>query len=548
MSTHALRCCPHSGLVEKIHENRPLQKTPELDLIMKRTKPMETRISNLALLSALIAGLVIMLCGPVMAQTFTTIYNFVGAGDGAWPQSGLILSGNTLYGAANIGGTSGDGTVFALNIDGSAFTTLHSFSGGGNGGVYPHVGILVSNTLYGSAVIGGSSGNGTVFAFNIDGSGFTNVHSFKASGTNHSGIYTNSDGNQPIAGLILSGNTLFGTTTAGGTNGSGTVFAVNIDGSGFTNVHSFKASCTNSSGIYTNSDGASPWGGLVLSGNTLYGTTARGGTSGSGALFTVNTDGTGFRNVYSFSATSGPRDAYGYGTNSDGVWPWAGLILSANTLYGTTYLGGNSGAGTVFAVSSDGTGFAVLHSFTGLSAPTYAFATNGDGAYPSAGLILLGNTLYGTASGGGSSGNGTVFAVNIDGSGFTVLHSFTPGVGSEKGDVFNSDGANPIAGLTLSGITLYGTAQAGGSFGNGTVFSLSFPPQLTIIPSGANMVLTWPTNYRSFDYTGYTLQSSTNLTSLTAWKPASPSPVVIGGQNVVVNPISGTQEFYRLKR
>ena len=81
--------------------------------------------------------------------------------------------------------------------------------------------------------------------------------------------------------------------------------------------------------------------------------------------------------------------------------------------------------------------------------------TNSDGANPYAGLILSGNTLYGTACGGGSSGNGTVFAVNTDGTGFTNLHSFThlvlPGT--------NSDGANPYAGLILSGNTLYGTAQ-----------------------------------------------------------------------------------------
>ena len=78
-----------------------------------------------------------------------------------------------------------------------------------------------------------------------------------------------------------------------------------------------------------------------------------------------------------------------------------------------------------------------------------------DGAQSEAGLILSGNTLYGTASNGGSSGNGTVFAVNTDGTGFTTLHSFTDG----------NDGANPGAGLILSGNTLYGTASEGGSFG-----------------------------------------------------------------------------------
>src|SRR6266581_136289 len=113
--------------------------------------------------------------------------------------------------------------------------------------------------------------------------------------------------------------------------------------------------------------------------------------------------------------------------------------------------------------------------------------TNRDGAGPSAGLILSGNTLYGTAYEGGSGGNGTVFKVNTDGTGFTTLHSFAG----------PDDGANPEAGLILLGNTLYGTAQCGGSSGKGTVFSLLLPvtaPRLTIITAGANIILTWPTN------------------------------------------------------
>ena len=87
--------------------------------------------------------------------------------------------------------------------------------------------------------------------------------------------------------------------------------------------------------------------------------------------------------------------------------------------------------------------FTNLHSFIGQPS---------DGDFPDAGLILSGNTLYGTASGGGSSGNGTVFAVNTDGTSFTTLYSFTALVSGT-----NSDGAGPVAGLILSGNTLYGT-------------------------------------------------------------------------------------------
>jgi hypothetical protein len=71
----------------------------------------------------------------------------------------------------------------------------------------------------------------------------------------------------------------------------------------------------------------------------------------------------------------------------------------------------------------------------------------------------------------------------------------------------------------------------------------SFPPFLTLIPYGANVILTWPTNA-----VGFTLQSTTNSGSPTDWTTNSPAPVVIGGQNVIINPISAPQQFYRLIR
>jgi hypothetical protein len=70
---------------------------------------------------------------------------------------------------------------------------------------------------------------------------------------------------------------------------------------------------------------------------------------------------------------------------------------------------------------------------------------------------------------------------------------------------------------------------------------LSSPAQLTITPSGAHLVLTWPTN--AF---GFTLQSTTSLVPPAVWSTNSPAPVVIAGQNTVTNPITGAQKFYRL--
>lgn len=121
-------------------------------------------------------------------------------------------------------------------------------------------------------------------------------------------------------------------------------------------LHSFEPT----SGIfpYTNRDGANP-NDLIFSDNTLYGMASQGGSAGSGTVFRLNTDGTGFTDLHTFIETGGYPDY----TNTDGAYP-GGLILSSNTLYGTTSQGGSSGGGTVFKVEADGTGFMTLYSFT----------------------------------------------------------------------------------------------------------------------------------------------------------------------------------------
>ncbi len=474
-----------------------------------------TRLKNLFLLPALIAGLGLIPADRVTAEPFTVLHSFTATdpntganSDGADPDAGLFLSGNTLYGTALTGGPSGFGTVFAVNTDGTGFTNLHSFAGGSDG-AGPRAGLILSgDTLYGTARGNGSSpidGNGTVYKVTTNGTGFTNLHSF----TSGAGAYpnvTNSDGASPSAGLILLGNTLYGTARSGGSSGNGTVFAINTDGKGFTNLHSFD-------GV---SDGAIPFAGLItnLSGNTLYGTASAGGDSGNGTVFALNTDGTGFTNLHSFTA-------------SDGANPYAGLILSGNTLYGTAAQAGSSGNGTVFAINTDGTGFRTPHSFTAESGP---LSTNSDGAYPFAGLILSGNTLYGPAEQGGSSAAGTVFAVNTYGAGFATLYSFAtvdPVAGT------NSDGAYPNGALVLSGNNLYGTAYGGGNSGSGTVFSLLLPrPRLTITFSGAYPVVSWPAIY-----SGEFLQYTTDALSPSAvWYDLPYLPIIVNGQIAVTVP------------
>jgi uncharacterized repeat protein (TIGR03803 family) len=409
---------------------------------------------------------------PAAAQ-FTLLHSFSGE-DGAIPSGSLTLSGSTLYGMTHEGGSSGKGTVFRINTDGTGFKVLHSFSG--EDGAIPDEGSLTlsGSTLYGITRKGGSSDNGTVFKINTDGTGFRVLHSFSSE-----------DGDDPCGPLTLSGSTLYGMTVAGGSSDMGTVFKINTDGTGFRVLHTFSGE-----------DGAFPDEcSLTLSGSTLYGMTRDGGSSDLGTVFKINTDGTGFRVLYTFSG-------YKY-LGNDGLWPTGSLTLSGSTLYGITREGGSIKKGTVFKINTDGTGFRVQHSFSGE-----------DGAIPFGSLTLSGSTLYGITREGGSSDKGTVFRINTDGTGFKVLHSFsredgafpfasltlsgstfygitTAGGSSDKGTVFKintdgtgfkvlhsfsrEDGAIPYGSLTLSGSTLYGTTADGGSGGKGTVFSIAVP-------------------------------------------------------------------------
>ena len=103
--------------------------------------------------------------------------------------------------------------------------------------------------------------------------------------------------------------------------------------------------------------------------------------------------------------------------------------------------------------------------------------------------------------------------------------------------------------LAVSGSKLY----AGGNFTTaGTNVSayaamanLPVPPTLSILADGANVVVTWPSAATGYT-TGYTLESATNLLPPVAWQTNSMAPIVIGGQNVMTNPISGSPQFFRL--
>lgn len=365
-------------------------------------------------------------------SAFQILYSFPGAGsDGMSPWADLLLDGSgTLFGTTYGGGSASRGTVFAMRPDGSGYRILHSFSSGLFDGGSPYAGLVVdsSGTLYGTTYYGGTMDLGTVFRIRTDGTGFQLLHSFSSAP---------SDGSRPRASLVLDGKgNLFGTTLYGGSQGLGTVFRLRTDGSGFVVVHSF----TNGA-----ADGASPYAALILGqSDTLFGTTYGGGEGSSGTVFSLQTDGTGFRILHSFK-----------GGTSDGSRPYSAVLLDGEgSLYGTTYGGGTSGVGTLYKIRSDGTAFQLLRSFKG--------GTN-DGSRPYSALIAgSGGTLYGTTYSGGQTNDGTVFKVANDGTGFEVLHFFAHG---------QADGANPGAALVRDGSgNLYGTTPRGGNGDFGTEF------------------------------------------------------------------------------
>jgi uncharacterized repeat protein (TIGR03803 family) len=406
----------------------------------------------------------------------------------------------------------------------SEFTTLYTFSAvesfANDDGAAPHGGlILAGDTLYGTATAAGPNEYGTVFSVKLDGSGFTVLHAFDWS-----------DGGHPYCGLVLANKTLFGTTSEGGDNYGGTVFSIDTNGANFNVLFSF-------SGL---TDGMTPYAGLILAGDMLYGTTALGSPNSSGTVFGIGTNGSGFTVLHTFSAISEGDN----GTNGDGSSPYAALVLSGNTLYGTTTVGGlyaapglTYGAGTVFSVTTNATPiFAIVHYFTGGddgSAPiggliisgntlygtasylggypigtVFAVETNGtfstlysfptsDFAYESAqptGTLLLDNEiLYGTTFGGTATGSerlpGTVFALNTNGTSFRVVHYFDD---PTNGPDYNTEGYWPYAGVVLSSNDLYGTTTAGGTNNYGTVYGLPLPATFVAVAYNSTNVVYSP--------------------------------------------------------
>jgi uncharacterized repeat protein (TIGR03803 family) len=324
---------------------------------------------------------------------------------------------SVLYGITNC--------VFSIKPDGSGYRSLHNFSPNGSHGSLVRLG----DTLYGMTMSGGTYGAGFIFSYKINSGVYTTIYEFG---------HDSADGAGPEGSLIVYGNMLYGMTYSGGKHsGSGTIFSLNINGTGYSKIHDFADSTIVS-------DGQHPLKDLVISGNTLYGMTLYGGANGTGIIFSIQTNGTAYTRLLDFN-------------NANGNMPMSSLVIAGNVLFGGANGGPNSN-GLIFSIRTNGTGYKDLYDFNGT-----------DGINPN-GLTLFGSTIYGTTLGGGTNNHGTIYSIDTSGAGFQNLYNFN-----------SVDGNQPRAALALSGNMLYGTTVMGGIYDDGTIFSLqTHPPAIPI--------------------------------------------------------------------
>ena len=330
-------------------------------------------------------------------RSFGVIPGLVGLG----PSAPVIRgSDGDLYGTA-YGDNGGAGAVvFVVRQDGSGCNVLHRFDRSGSDASNPRAPLIEGSdgALYGTSVYGGTNGGGTVFALNKTGQGYRILHSFGGN---------SGDGFCPHAPLLEgSDGMLYGTTGGGGTNGTGTVFRLNRDGSGYSVLRHCSAD---------GNGGINPSAGLVEGcDGALYGVMPAGsetnGCLGSGTIFKLKEDGGDYTVLHGFPVGS---------ASNDGQTPEGALAVGGDgAFYGVTVGGGTNQTGTVFKVMPDGTGYQVIYNFG---------KSPGDTRGPQALVGSLGGVLYGFAVQGGAYGAGALFRINEDGGGFEILYSFPVG-------------------------------------------------------------------------------------------------------------------------
>jgi uncharacterized repeat protein (TIGR03803 family) len=394
-----------------------------------------------------LAPLFIIALSFITAKATTTdvIFSFE-EDNGEYADTDLETDGaGNLYGSTVLGGDHGSGTVFQLSPTPTGWeqTVLYSFTGGADGGE-PYKGVTIDRhgNLYGTAVTGGSGGceGGCGVVYKL-------THS---NGTwNQTVIYAftgGDDGSGPGARVTVdrSGN-VYGMTPTSGAYGAGTIYKLQPNGGSYTFqvIHTFTGG----------NDGASGSAGrMLLDHGRLYGAVTAGGMYGSGVVFQLTPTTVGewdFRTLYSFHG------------QPDGSFPYGALLRAASgKIYGTTYYGGQNGIGAVYELSPRSVG-------EWKERIIYSFQTGSDGNSPISNLVsdAAGN-LYGTTSEGGL-GSGTIFKLAPIGGGHwteSVVHSFA---------------GPPDGGFSYNGMVVdpsgnfYGATVHGGTDNDGSVYQFT---------------------------------------------------------------------------
>jgi uncharacterized repeat protein (TIGR03803 family) len=325
----------------------------------------------------------------------------------------LLASDGNIY-FASAGGGKGFGGVGRLAPDGT-LSVVHAFADDGSEGLSAYGGLIQASdgNLYGTTFFGGDAEDsvGTVFKLTLAGA-YTHLHDFVISG--------NKDPRKPYTGLAEGpdGN-LYGTTLEGGNSQRGTIFRISTSGA-FSVIHHFRGG---------DNDGATPEGQLIVgTDGKLYGTTMLGGNSDRGVIYRISTDGQ-YEQLYSFPGLRSFNDV-GLATNSTGANPRAGLMLSTDgNYYGTTFQGGEHGNGTLYrmALSGGSVNVTVVHAFQGgpfdAGFPLSTVTQGPDGSFY--GTSLHGGYGYNITIGdAGYTDSGTAWRVAQDGSSSELLHSF----------------------------------------------------------------------------------------------------------------------------
>ncbi len=328
----------------------------------------------------------------------------------------------------------------------SGYKTLFSFNG--SDGAKPYGNLLAyDGALYGTTSAGGANGAGTIFKLTTSGKE-TVLYNFTGG----------ADGAIPQAGLVELDGKLYGTTNEGGDSscqfsghGCGVVFEMTASGKERV-LHAF-------SGGIEGTDGSFPgYGSLQILNGTLYGMTDLGGLGAHGIVFGITPSG---KETLNYSFGDGRERHKG----RDGAIPLFGLTILHGVLFGTTQYGGGMRYGRRGSCGGFGCGAIVKLTTSGEEVALHRFKGAPQGERPIGNLIYMGGVLYGTTGSGGTSSAGTIFTTGLSLKKAITLHSFQGAP---------TDGANPTGVLVSSNAVLYGTTQTGGSPACtcGTVFAI----------------------------------------------------------------------------